>query len=215
MTVDVTAIANKLQELPPGKYFRDARRVASLIDIPQEDLFEFFTAIKRCGQGNCSNETWRPNPPPYNGYIDIESQAEENILNLHKQSFGNENGDHSVLAEPSPGILRELCDYCLLGSSRLRSVKLAKVITPSYQREMVGMVIGQNQNLSNQYPELAEERRRIWRDWGDRYKLFIKADESPHAAKIKEQLECAAPLTKLTNNSVRVSVIVSNTTSNY
>ena len=96
--------------------------------------------------------------------LQSESQAEENILNLHKQSFGNKNGDHSVLSEPSPGILREPCDYCLLGSSRLRSVKLAKVITPSYQREMVGMVIGQNRNLNNQYTELAEERRRIWRD---------------------------------------------------
>ena len=159
MTVDVTAIANKLQELPPGKYFRDARRVAFLIGIPQEDLFEFFTAIKRRGQGNRSDETWRPNPPPYDGLIDIESRAEDNILNLHKQSFGQKTGDHSVLSEPSPEILGELCDYCLLGSSRVRSVKLAKTITPSFQREMVGMVIGQNRSLIRQYPDLAVERR--------------------------------------------------------
>ena len=93
MTVDVTAIANELQELPPGKYFRDARQVAFLIDIPQEDLFEFFMAIKRRGQGNRSNETWRPNPPPYNGLIDIESQAEDNILNLYKQKTGDKADD--------------------------------------------------------------------------------------------------------------------------
>ena len=121
MIVDVTAIANELQELPPGKYFRDARQVAFLIDIPQEDLFEFFTAIKRRGQGSRSNETWRPNLPPYNGHIDIESQAEENILNLFKQKTGDKNGDYSFLSEPLPGILGELCDYCLLGSSRVRS----------------------------------------------------------------------------------------------
>ena len=108
---------------------------------------------------------WQPNPPPYNGLISIESQVEDNILNLHKQTFGNENGDYSFLAEPLPGILTEQCYYCLLGSSRLRPVKLAKTITPSFQREMVGMVIGQNQSLNNQYPDLAEERRRIWRDW--------------------------------------------------
>ena len=144
MTVNVTAIANELRELPPGKYFRDARRVAFLIDIPQEDLFEFFTAIKRRGQGNRSDETWRPNPPPYDGLIDIESQAEENILNLFKQTTGCKADDYSVLLKPLPGILGELCDYCLLGSSRVRSVKLAKKITPSFQREMVSMVISQN-----------------------------------------------------------------------
>lgn len=132
MTVDVTAIANKLHELPPGKYFRDARRVASLIDIPQEDLFEFFTAIKRRGQGNRSDETWRPNPPPYDGLIDIESRAEDNILNLFKQTTGRKADDYSFLSEPSPGILGELCDYCLLGSSRARSVKLAKTTIPDW-----------------------------------------------------------------------------------
>ena len=30
--------SNEIQQVPPGKYFRDARRVAFLIDRPQEDL---------------------------------------------------------------------------------------------------------------------------------------------------------------------------------
>ena len=29
------------------------------------------------------------------------------------------------------------------------------------------MVIGQNQSLNNQYPDLVVERRRIWRDWAN------------------------------------------------
>ena len=81
MTVDVTAIGDEIQDLSPGKYFRDARRVAFLIDRPQEELVEFFKAIKRRGQ--CVDAKWQPNPAPYNA-IDIESQAEDNILNLYK-----------------------------------------------------------------------------------------------------------------------------------
>jgi len=141
MTVDVTAIADEIQDLSPGKYFRDARRVAFLIGRSQEDLVEFFTAIKRRGQ--CVDGKWQPNPAPYN-VIDIESQAVDNILNLYKQSTGNKADDHSILSESSPGILGERCDCCLLGSSRLRSDESAKSITPSLQRDMVGMIIVQN-----------------------------------------------------------------------
>ena len=107
MTVDVTAIADEIQDLSPGKYFRDARRVAFLIGRSQEDLVEFFTALKRRGQGNRNDDTWQPNPAPYNGLIDIESQAEDNILNLHKQTYGQKTGDYeySILLEPSLGNL--------------------------------------------------------------------------------------------------------------
>ena len=136
MTVNVTAIGDEIQQVPPGKCFRDVRRAAFLIDRPQEDLVEFFTAIKRRGQW--IDGKWQSNPAPYNGLIDIESQAEDNILNLHKQTYGNKADDHSILSEPSPGILRERCDYCLLGSSRLRSDESAKRIMPSLQRDKVG-----------------------------------------------------------------------------
>ena len=163
MTVDVTAIGDEIQELSPGKYFMDARRIAFLIDRPQEELVEFFKALKRRGQ--CVDGKWQQNPAPYN-VIDIESQAEDNILNLYKQTTGNKANAHSILSEPSPGILGERCDYCLLGSSRLRSDKL-RSITPTIQREMVGMIIGENRDLNSQYPKLAEERRKIWRDWAD------------------------------------------------
>ena len=158
MTVDVTAIGDEIQELSPGKYFMDARRIAFLIDRPQEELVEFFKALKRRGQ--CVDGKWQQNPAPYN-VIDIESQAEDNILNLHKQTYGQKTGDYSILSEPSPGILGERCDYCLLGSSRLRSGKLARSITPSIQREMVGMIIGEHRDLISQYSDLAAERRRI------------------------------------------------------
>ena len=164
MTVDVTAIGDEIQELSPGKYFMDARRIAFLIDRPQEELVEFFKALKRRGQ--CVDGKWQQNPAPYN-VIDIESQAEDNILNLHKQTYGNKADDHSILSEPSPGILRERCDYCLLGSSRLRSDESAKKITPSLQRDMVGVIIGQNRFLTTKYPVLMEERRQIWRDWAN------------------------------------------------
>ena len=142
MTVDVTAIGDEIQELSPGKYFMDVRRIAFLINRPQEELVEFFKALKRRGQGNRNDDTWQPNPAPYN-VIDIESQAEDNILNLYKQSTGGKAEDHSILSEPSPGVLGEHCDYCLLGSSRLRSDKL-RSITPTIQREMVGMIIGEH-----------------------------------------------------------------------
>ena len=49
MTVDVTAIGDEILQLSPGKYFRDVRRVAFLMGRPQEDLVEFFTALKRRG----------------------------------------------------------------------------------------------------------------------------------------------------------------------
>ena len=165
MTVNVTAIGDEIQQVPPGKYFRDVRRVAFLIGRPQEDLVEFFTAIKRRGQ--CVDGKWQLNPAPYNGLIDIKSQAEDNILNLYKQSTGGKADDHSILSEPSPGILRERCDYCLLGSSRLRSDESAKKITPSLQRDMVGVIIGQNRFLTTKHPVLMGERRRIWRDWAN------------------------------------------------
>ena len=96
MTVNVTAIGDEIQQLSPGKYFRDVRRVAFLMDRPQEDLVEFFTALKRRGQ--CVDGKWQLNPAPYNGLIDIESQAEDNILNLHKQTYGDKTGGYSILS---------------------------------------------------------------------------------------------------------------------
>ena len=96
MTVNVTAIGDEIQQVPPGKYFRDVRRVAFLIGRPQEDVVEFFTAIKRRGQ--CVDGKWQLNPAPYNGLIDIESQAEDNILNLHKQTYGDKTGGYSILS---------------------------------------------------------------------------------------------------------------------
>ena len=156
MTIDVIGIGDELQELPSGKFFRDRRRIAFLIGRSPDDLVEFFTAIRRRGQGVRADGTWQPNPSPYDDLIDIESQA-DNILNLFKCAAGSKTGNYTILTEPSPAVLKERCDYCLLGSPRLRS-NITNAIKPTDQREMVGMIIGTNRYLNDNYAVMTEER---------------------------------------------------------
>jgi len=163
MTIDVIGIGDDLQELSSGKFHRDWRRVAFQIGTSQDTLLKFFMAIKQRGQGVRADGTWQPNPSPYDDLIDIESQA-DNILNLFKCTAGRKVGNYSILTEPSPAVLKERCDYCLLGSPRLRS-NITNAIKPTDQREMVGMIIGTNRYLNDNYPVMAEERCRIWKDW--------------------------------------------------
>ena len=163
MTVDVTAIGDQLQQLSPRKYFIDRRRLADiLVDVSQGSLVEFFRVVKQGGQGLHSDDTWELNPAPYDGRIDVEMQSEDNILNLYKQTNGRKSGSAniSVHSDPTPSVLQERCDYCLIGNARLRS----KIITPTVQREMACVIIGTDSNLARKYPKLCEERCRIWED---------------------------------------------------
>ena len=95
--------------------------------------------------------------------IDVETQSEDNILNLYKQTTGPKSGsvNYSVLSDPTPSVLQERCDYCLIGNPRLRS----NIITPTIQREMACVVIGTESKLKQFFPKLAKERRCIWEDW--------------------------------------------------
>ena len=130
MTIDVIGIGDDLQELSSGKFHRDWRRVAFQIGTSQDTLLKFFTAIRRGGQGVRADGTWQPNPSLYDEQIDVESQA-DNILNLFKCTAGRRVGNYSILLEPAPSVLEERCDYCLLGSLRLRS-NTAKDATTGY-----------------------------------------------------------------------------------
>ena len=165
MAVDVVAIGEQLQQLSPRKYYVDRRRLAVLVNVSQGSLVDFFTAIKRGGQGLHCDGTWESNPAPYDGKIDVGMQSEDNILNLYKQANGRKSGsaDTPVHSDPSPSVLQERCDYCLLGRARLRS----NIITPTVQREMAGVIIGTDSNLNGLFPTLCEERRRIWEDWAN------------------------------------------------
>ena len=163
MTINVIGISDDIQQLLPGKFFRDSRRIAFLIGRLPDTLVEFFTAIRQRGQGVHVDNTWVPNPPSYDEQIDVKTQA-DNILNLFKCTTGRKVGNYSILAEPLPAVLKERCDYYLLGSPRLRS-NITKVIKPTDQREMVGMIIGTNQYLNDNYPVMAEKRCQIWKDW--------------------------------------------------
>ena len=160
MTVDVTAIGDQLQQLSPRKYYIDRRRLADTLEgVSQDELVEFFRVVKQGGKGFPSNDDWEPNPAPYDERIDVETQSEDNILNLYKQANGRKSGsvNYSVLSDPTPSVLQERCDYCLIGNPRLRS----KIITPTIQREMACVVIGTESKLKQFYPKLAEERRHI------------------------------------------------------
>ena len=131
MTVDVTAIGDQLQQLSPRKYFIDRRRLADiLVDVSQGSLVEFFRVVKQGGQGLHSDDTWELNPAPYDERIDVETQSEDNILNLYKQTTGRRLGsaNYSVHSDPTPSVLQERCDYCLIGNARLRS----NIITPRF-----------------------------------------------------------------------------------
>ena len=166
MTVDVTAIGDQLQQLSPRKYFIDRRRLADILeDVSHDELVEFFRVVKQGGQGLHCDDTREQNPAPYDERIDVETQSEDNILNLYKQTTGPKSGsvNYSVLSDPTPSVLQEQCDYCLIGNPRLRS----KIITPTIQREMACVVIGTESKLKQFYPKLAEERRRIWEDWAN------------------------------------------------
>ena len=142
MTIDVIGIGDDIQHLLSGKFFRDSRRIAFLIGRLPDTLVELFTAIRQCGQGVRVDNTWVPNPPPYDEQINVETQA-DNILNLFKCTTGCKVCNYSILTEPVPAILKERCDYYLLGSPRLRS-NITNVIKPTNQREVVGMIIGTN-----------------------------------------------------------------------
>ena len=104
MTVDVVAIGDQLQQLLPRKYYVDRRRLAVLVNVSQGSLVEFFTAIKRGGQGLHCDGTWESNPAPYDERINVETQSEDNILNLYKQATGPK-ANISAHSDPSPSVL--------------------------------------------------------------------------------------------------------------
>ena len=134
MAVDVVATGEQLQQLSPRKYYVDGRRLAGLVNVSQGSLVDFLTAVKRGGQRLHCNGTWESNPAPYDERINVETQSEDNILNLYKQATGRKSGSSntSVYSDPSPSVLQERCDYFLIGNARLRS----NIVTPTVQREM-------------------------------------------------------------------------------
>ena len=149
MTVDVTAIGDQLQQHLPRKYYIDRRRLAVLVDVSQGSLVDFFRVVKQGGQGLRSDDTWERNPAPYEEKIDVKMQLEDNILNLYKQTTGRRLGsaNYSVHSDPTPSVLQERCDYCLIGNARLRS----NIITPTVEREMACVIIGTESKLIKQY----------------------------------------------------------------
>ena len=76
------SIVERLQGLPSSKWHMDVRHVAQLLDISVDHLGSFVKCIESGGIGKKRDDSWIPNPEPYDTRIDLTSRS-DNILNLH------------------------------------------------------------------------------------------------------------------------------------
>ena len=67
----VLSIVERLQKLPSSKWYLDARHLAELLDISVGHLDSFLKCIASGGVGKKSDDSWIPNPAPYNTPIEV------------------------------------------------------------------------------------------------------------------------------------------------
>ena len=162
----VLSIVERFQRLPSSKWHMDGRHVAQLLDISFNHLNSFTKCIASGGIGKRSDDSWIPNPAPYDTPIDLTSRC-DNILNLHCADAGNKNvrrnsSSEIDIAEPSPDVLNQTSRFFQLGRIHTHT---NKAITPKTQREIVKFVIGTHQTLTKSYPDIAKFRQENWRNW--------------------------------------------------
>ena len=161
----VLSIVERFQRLPSSKWHMDGRHVAQLVGISAHHLGSFVKCIAAGGIGKRSDDSWIPNPAPYDTPIDLTSRC-DNILNLHCADAGNKNvrrnsSSEIDIAESSPDVLNQASRFFQLGRIHTHN----KTITPKTQREIIKYVIGTHQTLTQYYPDIAKFRQENWRNW--------------------------------------------------
>jgi len=113
----------------PSKWYLDTRHLAELLDISVGHLDSFLKCIASGGVGKKSDDSWIPNPAPYN------TPDCDNILNLHCADVGRKSNASEEVSEPSCSVVEEECTFARLGRVHLHN----KAITPRVQREISDM----------------------------------------------------------------------------
>jgi hypothetical protein len=149
-----------VQLLDQSKWFWDIHHLAECLEITVEEAYGFFKAIEKGGTGIKSDDTWVPNPAPYNVKINL-AKPEDNALNLYCVDNGDKNGSGVVFSEPSLDILSQGSRYVRPGKASRQN----RDVTVKLQREVIKYVIGTHQTLLQYYPAVAKFRQDNWRNW--------------------------------------------------
>ena len=89
VTPTLLSIGESLQKLPPSKWHWDIRHLAETLKVTVEELQSFIKRIESGGSGKKSDDSWEPNPAPYQTPIKLTENQNDNILNLHYIASGN------------------------------------------------------------------------------------------------------------------------------
>jgi len=146
------SIIESTQRLRSSKWYFDINHYAESVGITAEEANGFFKCIR--DGGTKSGESWKQNPAPFEGKIDLTCQN-DNLLNIHLADCGNKATTQGVFAQPSDSILSHSRRFVYVGKVSRRN----KDITPKVQREIAQYVVGTKwtcQMVGEQMMELKE-----------------------------------------------------------
>ena len=92
------------QRLRPSKWYFDINHYAESIGITTAEANGFFKCI--ADGGVKQNESWTPNPAPYDGKINLTSPG-DNLLNLHLTDFGKKSVPPQEFSQPPKDALSQ------------------------------------------------------------------------------------------------------------
>ena len=156
----VLDVVGRIQTLVASKWCWDIRHLAVAIDCSVDEVNCFFKCVENGGVGTKADDTWKANPAPYNGKVDLKGK-EDNIINLHYTDHGRRADPNELILEPSPSVIEKGSRFIRLGkiSGQNREITLA------VQRDIARYVIGTHKTLVRHYPEWAKFRQENWRKW--------------------------------------------------
>ena len=152
-------MAQAVNDLAPSTHWIHESTLAKRLGVSDSDLEGFVKCVRDGGSGTRSNNTFTPNPVPYNFRIDLTDFQTDNSLNLHYQDFRCFNTPKANI-EGDVGSLFTSARYYFVGTSE-------SCLSVSLQRELdiARFVVGEHKDLYKAHKKIGERRRELWRQW--------------------------------------------------